>query len=147
MLDGEMICILNVGQPCPFTLKLKKIDEETTNLELLEWVISYIKTVRDLANKYVDEDTSYVFVEIPIQSACLYWKGDSQSLRNTIFHLMFSANMYTDSVVNYEEEDTPIDIITKVIQCRNTQKSALDLLADVATRSATSLWTLDDDDK
>ena len=136
-----MICIVNIGSPCQYTLKLKKLDESNTNFEIAEWVLSYIRVVRDLANKYDYEDTTYVFVEVPIHDACLYWTGDSQSLRNTIFHLMFSENMYSSSAVDVGSNDTPIDIIEKMLRFQNSQPSALDLLADVAERSAASVWS------
>ena len=137
--DG-MICIVNVGKPSLYSLKIKNLEDSFTNLEILEWVVSYVKTVRDLAQKYIVEDTTYVFVEVSIKDACFYWKGDTQSLRNTIFHLLFSSDMFMDSAVDVVDDDTPVDIIEKMLQFQRAQPSALDLLAKVAETSANSIW-------
>lgn len=135
-----MICLIHTPTN-KYSLKVNRTDETMRNEDILLWLVSYVKTVRDLANKYYVGGTAYVLVNTSIDQCLENWKGDKAALKTCIFHLLFSTNMYHRTGVDVEADTLPHTIIDNLLISDLKTPSLLDTLATVAKESSESIWS------
>ena len=135
-----MICLLDVGCENDYALKISALDAQSSNLDILKWITSFVHTAQNIANRYTYDSTTYIFTSLSIHHAKQYWRGDSASLNTVIFNLLFSAGMFTQNVSGVEVKTRPHNIIDNLLKQEISQRTALELLAEVATLDEKSIW-------